>query len=145
MAPRNSPARTSTCWPAKKPRKRSRASSPRATRARSSGRRFATSRARTALAGGIFRDGPLPLSRSGPDGLVNTADDAAEIESLIAPGPDGLLGTADDTSRPLNEFTREVVIRDVSLTLRSLTVIIRYRIGNLSREYTISTLISSYA
>ena len=59
-----------------------------------------------------------------------------EIESLIAPGPDGLLGTADDTSRPLNEFTREVVIRDVSLTLRQLTVIIRYRIGNMSREYT---------
>ena len=96
-------------------------------------------------AGGIFRDGPLPLARSGPDGLVNTADDPAELESLIAPGPDGLLGTADDTNRPLNEFTREVVIRDVSLTLRRLTVIIRYRIGNLSREYTISTLISSYA
>ena len=96
-------------------------------------------------AGGIFRDGPRPLTRAGADGLVNTADDPVDLETLIMPGPDGLLGNADDISRPLNEFTREVQIRDVSLTLRRLTVIIRYRVGDLAREYTISTLISSYA
>ncbi len=96
-------------------------------------------------ANGIFRDGPLPLSRPGPDGLINTADDLTQLETLVTPGPDGLLGTADDVTRPLSDFTREIVIRDVSLTLRSLTVVIRYRIGRLWREYSISTLISSYA
>jgi prepilin-type N-terminal cleavage/methylation domain-containing protein len=99
----------------------------------------------TGDAGGIFRDGALPLSRPGPDGLVNTADDPAELEALVQPGPDGLLGTADDLQRPLAEFTREVIIRDVSLTLRRLTVVIRYRVGDLPREYSITTLISSYA
>ncbi len=96
-------------------------------------------------AGGVFIDGALPLSRPGLDGLVNTADDDDELEALVTPGPDGLLGTADDVSQPLTQFTREVVIRDVSLTLRELTVIIRYRVGDLPREYSISTLISSYA
>ena len=94
---------------------------------------------------GIFLDGPLPLKRPGPDGLINTADDDAQLESVVMPGPDAQLGTADDVTQALTEFTREVVIRDVSLTLRSLTVIIRYRVGQLSREYQISTLISSYA
>ena len=96
-------------------------------------------------AGGIFIDGALPLSRPGPDGLINTADDPNELETLVQPGPDGLLGTADDLQRPLAEFTREIVIRDVSLTLRRLTVVIRYRVGDRPREYSITTLISSYA
>jgi type II secretory pathway pseudopilin PulG len=95
--------------------------------------------------GGVFIDGPQPLNLPGADGLVNTADDADELETLVTPGPDGLLGTADDVERALAEFTREVVIRDVSLTLRQLTVTIRYRVGELAREYTITTLISSYA
>lgn len=96
-------------------------------------------------AGGIFIDGARPLWRPGPDGLINTADDDDTLEALVAPGPDGLLGTADDVSQPLAQFTREVVIRDVSLTLRELTVIIRYSVGTVPREYSISTLISSYA
>jgi type II secretory pathway pseudopilin PulG len=99
----------------------------------------------TGTDGGVFIDGPRPLWRPGPDGLLSTADDATELETLVTPGADGLLGTADDVSRPLVEFTREVVIRDVSQTLRRLTVIIRYRVGALTREYAISTLISSYA
>lgn len=96
-------------------------------------------------AGGVFIDGAMPLARPGLDGLVNTADDDEELEALVMPGPDGLLGTADDVTQPLTQFTREVVIRDVSMTLRRLTVIIRYRIGEIPREYSISTLISSYA
>ena len=95
--------------------------------------------------GGIFVDGPQPLARAGADGLINTADDDDQLESLVQPGADGLLGTADDVQRPLSEFTREVIIRDVSLTLRRLTVVIRYRIGDVPREYSITTLISSYA
>ena len=95
--------------------------------------------------GGVFRDGQLPLTRPGPDGLVNTADDEAAIDSLVKPGVDGLLGTADDDIRALREFTREVVIRDAGNSLRELRVIIRYNVGDLKREYAISTLISSYA
>jgi len=95
--------------------------------------------------GGVFRDGVRPLSRPGNDGLINTADDSETVEELVKPGVDGLLGTADDERQPLTAFTREVVIRDVSLTLRELRVIIRYNVGGVPREYTISTLISSYA
>jgi prepilin-type N-terminal cleavage/methylation domain-containing protein len=99
----------------------------------------------TGTDGGIFIDGARPLSRPGPDGLINTADDDVNLEVLVQPGADGLLGTADDVQRPLTEFTREVVIRDVGLTLRRLTVVIRYRVGDAPREYSITTLISSYA
>ena len=95
-------------------------------------------------AGGVFLDGAQPLARPGADGLVNTDDDG-QLEALITPGPDGLLGTADDVARPLTEFTRELIIRDVSVTLRRLTVIVRYHVGTTPREYSISTLISSYA
>jgi prepilin-type N-terminal cleavage/methylation domain-containing protein len=96
-------------------------------------------------AGGVFRDGPQPLTRAGTDGLVNTADDGQALETLVRPGPDGLLGTADDVTQALMQFTREVVIRDVSQSLRELRVIVRYRVGGVIREYTIATLISSYA
>ena len=95
--------------------------------------------------GGIFIDGAQPLTRPGADGLTNTADDDDDLEVLVQPGVDGLLGTADDVQRPLTEFSREIVIRDVSLTLRRLTVVIRYRVGDIPREYSITTLISSYA
>ena len=95
--------------------------------------------------GGVFRDGALPLTRPGLDGLVNTGDDDAAIESLVKPGPDGLLGTGDDDIQELIEFTREVRIRDVNQSLRELRVTIRYKVGGATREYAIATLISSYA
>ena len=95
--------------------------------------------------GGIFLDGPLPLTRPGDDGLINTGDDGEVAETLVKPGVDGLLGTGDDDVRELSEFTREVIIRDVNQSLRELRVIIRYNVGGMIREYAISTLISSYA
>ena len=95
--------------------------------------------------GGVFVDGAQPLRRSGADGLINTADDPAELETLVKPGQDGLLGNADDQVMVLSQFTREVIIRDVSATLRDLEVIIRYQVGAVWREYRIKTLISSYA
>jgi prepilin-type N-terminal cleavage/methylation domain-containing protein len=96
--------------------------------------------------GGVFHDGPLPLKRPGADGLVNTDDDGDEpIESLVKPGPDGLLGTEDDDVQELTDFTREVLIRDVNQSLRELRVTIRYKVGGVTREYAIATLISSYA
>jgi prepilin-type N-terminal cleavage/methylation domain-containing protein len=95
--------------------------------------------------GGVFLDGALPLTGPGLDGLINTGDDGELAETLVKPGADGLLGTDDDDVRELSEFTREVIIRDVNQSLRELRVIIRYNIGGTIREYTISTLISSYA
>lgn len=94
--------------------------------------------------GGVFLDGPQPLTESGPDGLVNTVDDG-DVETLVTPGPDGLLGTGDDVAQPLVNFTREIEIRDLSLTLRELRVVIRYTVGGEEREYVIATYISSYA
>ena len=95
--------------------------------------------------GGVFKDDPQPLKLTGNDGLVNTADDSATNESIPQPGPDGLLGSADDTQLTLNAFTREIVIREIGPTLRSLRVVIRYVVGGQTREYIIDTYISSYA
>lgn len=95
--------------------------------------------------GGVFHDGPLPLTRPGNDGLLNTADDGDNIEAIMLPGADGNLGTDDDIAQPLTYFTREVEIRDLEPTLRQLRVIIRYVVGAETREYIIVTYISSYA
>lgn len=99
----------------------------------------------TGADGGVFHDGPQALTRPGSDGLLNTEDDGDDIESLVQPGLDGLLGTGDDEVVPLTNFTREVEIRDLTLTLRQLRVIIRYVVGAETREYAITTYISSYA
>ena len=46
---------------------------------------------------------------------------------------------------PLNDFTREIEIRDIGDNLRQIRVIVRYQIGHLVREYTLTTYISSFA
>jgi prepilin-type N-terminal cleavage/methylation domain-containing protein len=94
--------------------------------------------------GGVFIDGPQPLRSQGPDGLVNTADDGAVVNGAL-PGLDGILGTADDVAFSFNGFTREIQITDVSANLRQITVIIRYQIGHLTRQYQLITFISSFA
>jgi prepilin-type N-terminal cleavage/methylation domain-containing protein len=97
---------------------------------------------------GVFLDGPQPLHTAGPDGLVNTVDDDAAIESMRLPGRDQMLGTGDDQTVTLNSFTREVVIRDVSGengNLRSVVVTITYQNGPTRRTYTLTTFISSYS
>lgn len=95
--------------------------------------------------GGIFADGARPMTLPGADGLVNTADDGDSLEAIVLPGADGLLGTGDDAVQALTNFTREVEIREVGPTLRQLRVIIRYVVGNNTREFVLATLISSYA
>jgi prepilin-type N-terminal cleavage/methylation domain-containing protein len=101
-------------------------------------------RIRNVSRGGIFLDGPQQLRGQGPDGLVNTADDATqECETL--PGPDNQLGTADDIVIPLNGFSREVEIRDIGSNLRRIRVIITYQIGDLTRRYELVSYISSFA
>lgn len=95
--------------------------------------------------GGIFFDDAQPLTRPGDDGLVNTEDDGDDVEAIVQPGADGLLGTEDDEVTPLTNFTREVEITELTLTLRQLRVIIRYVVGSETREYVIATYISAYA
>ncbi|MBI1872819.1 MAG: hypothetical protein HYS05_02885 [Acidobacteria bacterium] len=93
---------------------------------------------------GVFLDGPQPLRDPGPDGLINTGDDG-ELQRVVSPGPDNLLGTADDVWTPLDGYTRDIRIRDEALNIRRLTVTVTYRIGSLTRQYVVTTLISSFA
>lgn len=97
---------------------------------------------------GVFLDGPQPLKLPGSDGLVNTADDESEIESVPTAGPDHELNTADDQHVALSGFTREISIRDVSGTsgqLRSVTVTVIYQNGTTRRTYRLVTYISAYS
>lgn len=103
---------------------------------------------------GIFLDGPQPLRLPGADGLVNTADDAAQpIETVTLPGPDQVLGTTDDQTIKLNGYTREIKIADVAgeidingvYTLRSITVTVTYQSGTMTRTYSLVTYISNYS
>lgn len=94
--------------------------------------------------GGVFLDGFRTVSDPGADGLVNTADDGA-VQAVVQPGLDGRLGTADDIRIPLSNYEIEIELRDISLTLRRLTVNVRVRTGNGLRNYSVTTLISSWA
>ena len=96
--------------------------------------------------GGIFKNGPQPLLDPGNDGLINTADDdTSKPDSIVTPGPDGLLGTSDDVVIPLSNFTREISITDRGVNLRQIVVTIRYTVGRLSLQYSLTTYISSFA
>jgi hypothetical protein len=99
---------------------------------------------RNVINGGVFLDGAQPLRTAGNDGLVNTADDGP-VEVLIQPGPDGLLGTADDIRTPLSNYTRQILIEDISDALRRLTVTVTVRWGGRTRQYQIVTIISRYS
>lgn len=103
--------------------------------------------------GGAFVPGDLPLKMPGPDGLVNTTDDLAAIETLRKPGYDGVLGSADDELVPLNDFTRNIAITPLPLdggggtnpNLRELTVTIRYKVEGRWMTYTLRTYISNFS
>lgn len=97
---------------------------------------------------GIFLDGPQPLHLSGSDGLVNTADDLNDIETIPTAGPDHELNTDDDVEVVLGGYTREIAIRDISGTsgqLRKITVTVVYTNGSLKRTYKLVTYISAYS
>jgi hypothetical protein len=102
----------------------------------------------TSATDGVFAVGPQALLDPGPDRLVNTADDDDEAPShLRRPGPDGQLLTADDEVINLSQFTREIVITaaDGGGTLRQIRVIITYRMGGITRQFEMSSYLSSYA
>jgi prepilin-type N-terminal cleavage/methylation domain-containing protein len=111
--------------------------------------------------GGVFTDGPVQLLSAGPDGLVNTADDAnfaatgvcaAGPECITLPGPDGILGTADDTELSLANFQREIQIGNalqsdgtINPNLKQVTVTVSYISGStVPHSYTVNALISSF-
>jgi hypothetical protein len=60
-----------------------------------------------------------------------------------------VLGTADDTRMPLTTFTRQISISELltngvpNPTLRQIRVIITYRVGSTTRNYTLTTYVSS--
>lgn len=113
-------------------------------------------------AGGIFTDGPVQLLSAGPDGLVNTADDAnfaasgvcpAGPECITLPGPDGILGNADDQPMSLANFTRQIQINNVleadgvtiDPNLKQIVVTVSYTGGStVPQSYTVNALISSF-
>lgn len=112
--------------------------------------------------GGIFTNGATSMMSSGPDGLVNTADDInfpasgvcyAGAECIPLPGPDGILGTSDDVPMSLGNFTRQIEINtvldasgNIDANLKQVVVTVRYtRIGlSTPRTYTVNSLISAY-
>jgi hypothetical protein len=94
---------------------------------------------------GVFLTGERELRLAGEDGLLSTADDSTDIETVTLPGGDGDLGTADDIEQPLSFYTRQIEIEDVSVNLRLLRVTIRYLAGSIKREYVIETYISAFA
>jgi hypothetical protein len=97
--------------------------------------------------GGVFLDGPQPLKKAGDDGLVNTVDDTT-VETITMPGKDQTLSTSDDVVVKLDQFTREIKIRDVpgeNGQLRSIVVTIIYQNGTQKRTYNLTTYISSYS
>jgi prepilin-type N-terminal cleavage/methylation domain-containing protein len=84
--------------------------------------------------GGVFLDAATAIRTPGPDGLVNTDDDGA------AQWPDTL-------------YTREIDISTLNIdgtttpdpNLREVRVIVRYRVNQAWRTYTLVTYISSYS
>jgi uncharacterized protein (TIGR02598 family) len=97
--------------------------------------------------GGVFRDAAQPLTLAGPDGVVNTNDDPADIEQMVLP----------NKTVTLNGFLRKIQIRDVAdvpqgcgasgspCAMRSVTVTITYPDGKATRSYTLTTFISRYS
>jgi len=115
--------------------------------------------------GGIFIDGLKPVMCAGPDGILDTADDAACLEAsgvtcpnggvkcLTEPGADGIMGTADDVILSLSNYNRQVLIQpllDVNgnpiQTLNLVTVTIQYTTPNstVQKTYVINEYVSAY-
>ncbi len=92
--------------------------------------------------GGVFLDGPQPLTTPGSDGMVNTADDGP-VETIIMPGPDGML--SDGVAVPLNGYKREIKITTISNVLKQITVTITYVTStNTTGTYQLNCYISPY-
>jgi hypothetical protein len=102
---------------------------------------------------GIFVDGWQPVKSPGTDGIVNTADDAAEaVETTILAGPDGIEGTADDITMPLTNYQRRITIAPVPLAngnpdpdIRQMTVEVRFRVQGRWNVVSFSSRVSRFS
>ena len=117
--------------------------------------------------GGIFVDGLQSIKCAGPDGILDTADDAScltasgatcpngGIECLTEPGPDGVLGTADDVVLSLANYQRQVQILPLYTTganptliqtLAQVSITIQYTPPSQStpKQYVLNEYVSAY-
>ena len=104
---------------------------------------------------------------AGPDGILDTADDAScltasgatcpngGIECLTEPGPDGVLGTADDVVLSLANYQRQVQILPLYTTganptliqtLAQVSITIQYTPPSQStpKQYVLNEYVSAY-
>jgi prepilin-type N-terminal cleavage/methylation domain-containing protein len=96
-----------------------------------------------AHAQGIFRSGWNPIREdAGIDGIHGTADDACDD------GTNCTVGGYTNTSQPAVGFQRKIEITDINepgvteVRKRRLDVKVRYFVGQITREETLSTLIA---
>jgi prepilin-type N-terminal cleavage/methylation domain-containing protein len=115
--------------------------------------------------GGIFVNNMNVIKCAGPDGIVDTVDDAScltasgttcpnsGIKCLNEPGPDGIVGTADDVVLSLSNFQRQIVITPLTdvngnpiQTLSQVAITIQYTVPNSSvvKNYVINEYVSEY-
>jgi prepilin-type N-terminal cleavage/methylation domain-containing protein len=115
--------------------------------------------------GGIFVNNMNVIKCAGPDGIVDTVDDAScltasgatcpngGIKCLNEPGADGIMGTADDVVLSLSNFQRQIVITpltdvngNVIQTLSQVAITIQYTVPNSSvvKNYVINEYVSEY-
>ena len=117
--------------------------------------------------GCIFVDGLQNIKCAGPDGILDTADDAScltasgatcpngGIECLTEPGPDGVLGTADDVVLSLANYQRQVQILPLYTTganptliqtLAQVSITIQYTPPSQStpKQYVLNEYVSAY-
>jgi len=98
---------------------------------------------------GIFLNGWTPIRQDlGADGIAGTADDACP-----APGP-CIVGSYTNNSPILQDYERKIVITDLQdperpsppyeIRMRRIDVTVRYRVNQLQREQTVSTIITRY-
>jgi prepilin-type N-terminal cleavage/methylation domain-containing protein len=101
--------------------------------------------------GGVFLDGAQPITGAGADGIIGTTDDLGQPAStIIEPGQDEAYGTSDDVTISLVNYTRRIVITNASPagapdTLRQVAVTITFTAAGKTRQYTLTTLVSSYS
>jgi len=126
---------------------------------------FASINNTTATPPGLFLPNAQPVMCAGPDGILDTADDApcltasgavcpnAGVECLTEPCADGIMGTADDVIVSLNNYTRTIAITplndssgNVIPTLVQVTITINYTVGNIGhiKSYVLDEYISQY-
>jgi hypothetical protein len=103
----------------------------------------------TSNGSGIFLTGERQLVGSGLDRLIGTADDDQIVDTITRPGPNGIFDgeeDSDDEIVSLSNFTREIVISPVppGNTLREVKVIVRYRVGGVQRQVTMTSYVSSF-